>query len=260
MHGGVASPTSATASSTRAKASPPPSRWSGSTTTCKAVDPSRAGKRNATPTRCPPTRDTTARPPLPAAMARRSGSGRAGWSSADAARANSSPTAVRSVSPRRARSTNSMPSGASTPANVTRYREQVAKPRSPKGRARLVIERLAVLYPGTAEGVVRARSREPVPAPRRDHPLGTVHRRTGQHGDPGPLRQVPRPGRAGRGQPGGRRGDHPLDRLLPCQDQEPHRHGLCRGREVRGRGAGEARGSGDPARRRAQDRQRGAER
>ena len=44
-----------------------------------------------------------------------------------------------------------MPSGASTPANVTRYREQVAKPRSPKGRARLVIERLAVLYPGTAK-------------------------------------------------------------------------------------------------------------
>jgi endonuclease III len=38
----------------------------------------------------------------------------------------------------------------STPANVTRYREPVAKPRTPKGRARLVTQRLAELYPGTA--------------------------------------------------------------------------------------------------------------
>jgi endonuclease III len=44
-----------------------------------------------------------------------------------------------------------MPSGAFTAAKVTRYRDRVAKPRSPKGRARLVIERLAVLYPGTAK-------------------------------------------------------------------------------------------------------------
>ncbi len=38
----------------------------------------------------------------------------------------------------------------STPANVTRYRERVAKPRTPKGRARLTVERLAERYPGTA--------------------------------------------------------------------------------------------------------------
>jgi endonuclease-3 len=36
-------------------------------------------------------------------------------------------------------------------ANVTRYLELVARPRTPKGRARLVMERLAELYPGTAK-------------------------------------------------------------------------------------------------------------
>jgi endonuclease III len=38
----------------------------------------------------------------------------------------------------------------STRANVTRYREPVAKPRTAKGRARLTVERLAEVYPGTA--------------------------------------------------------------------------------------------------------------
>jgi endonuclease-3 len=38
----------------------------------------------------------------------------------------------------------------STAANVTRYREPVAKPRTAKGRARLTDERLAEVYPGTA--------------------------------------------------------------------------------------------------------------
>lgn len=41
-------------------------------------------------------------------------------------------------------------STASTAANVTRYREPVAKPRTAKGRARLTVERLAEVYPGTA--------------------------------------------------------------------------------------------------------------
>ena len=41
-------------------------------------------------------------------------------------------------------------SRASTAANVTRYRESVAKPRTAKGRARLTVERLAEIYPGTA--------------------------------------------------------------------------------------------------------------
>jgi endonuclease-3 len=38
----------------------------------------------------------------------------------------------------------------STAANVTRYREPVAKPRTAKGRARLAVERLAEVCPGTA--------------------------------------------------------------------------------------------------------------
>src|SRR3984885_700815 len=41
-------------------------------------------------------------------------------------------------------------SRASTQANVTRYREPVAQPRTAKGRARLTVERLAEVYPGTA--------------------------------------------------------------------------------------------------------------
>src|SRR5580692_188750 len=39
----------------------------------------------------------------------------------------------------------------STPTNLTRYREPVAKPRTAKGRARLTVERLAERYPGTAK-------------------------------------------------------------------------------------------------------------
>ncbi len=39
----------------------------------------------------------------------------------------------------------------STAANVTRYREPVAKPRTAKGRTRLTVERLAEVYPGTAK-------------------------------------------------------------------------------------------------------------
>jgi endonuclease III len=38
-----------------------------------------------------------------------------------------------------------------TRAKVTRYLEQMAKPRTPKGRARLTVERLAECYPGTAK-------------------------------------------------------------------------------------------------------------
>jgi endonuclease-3 len=41
-------------------------------------------------------------------------------------------------------------SRASTAANVTRYRDPVAKPRTAKGRARLTTERLAEDFPGTA--------------------------------------------------------------------------------------------------------------
>jgi endonuclease-3 len=40
---------------------------------------------------------------------------------------------------------------ASTEAKVTRYLDQMGKPRTPKGRARLTTERLAECYPGTAK-------------------------------------------------------------------------------------------------------------
>ena len=135
-------------------------------------------------------------------------------------------SAARSASLRSPRSTTA--SCTSTPANVTRYREPVAKPRTPKGRARLTIERLAELLPGHGDRAVRARPRGPVPAPGRHHPVGPVHRRAGQHGHAGALRALPGPGGAGRGEPRGRRGDHPLHRVLPVQDQEPDRHGRAR--------------------------------
>jgi endonuclease-3 len=44
-----------------------------------------------------------------------------------------------------------MSTTSSTPTNLTRYRDPVAKPRTPKGRAKLTIERLAECYPGTAK-------------------------------------------------------------------------------------------------------------
>jgi endonuclease-3 len=49
----------------------------------------------------------------------------------------------------------------STPANVTRYLEPVAKPRTAKGRARLTVERLAVRYPGTAEELCALDHKDP---------------------------------------------------------------------------------------------------
>ena len=45
--------------------------------------------------------------------------------------------------------------------------------------------------------------------------------------------------------PAERRGDHPLDRLLPEQDEEPDRHGDGAGRALRRRGADRARGPRD---------------
>jgi len=47
-------------------------------------------------------------------------------------------------------SSTTVTSTASIAANVTRYRDPVAKPRTAKGRARLTVERLAEVYPGTA--------------------------------------------------------------------------------------------------------------
>ena len=48
-----------------------------------------------------------------------------------------------------------------TPANVTRYREPVAKPRTPKGRSRLAAQRLAERYPGTAKELCALEHKDP---------------------------------------------------------------------------------------------------
>ena len=54
-----------------------------------------------------------------------------------------------------------MSTRSSTPINVTRYRELVAKPRTPKGRARLTVERLAERYPGTAKELCALKHEDP---------------------------------------------------------------------------------------------------
>ena len=54
------------------------------------------------------------------------------------------------------------------------------------------------------------------------------------------------------------RGDRPRDRVLPAEDEEPHRHGHRGPRPLRRRGADRARRPRDAARRRPQDRQRAA--
>ena len=92
----------------------------------------------------------------------------------------------------------------------------------------------------------------------RHHPLRAVHRRAGEHGHAGVLRALPdSPRRWPRRRPGRRRGDHPVHRLLPQQDEEPDRHGAGAGGGVIGgevpRDDG---GASRAAGRRAQDRQR----
>ena len=74
------------------------------------------------------------------------------------------------------------------------------------------------------------------------------------------FRRYPTPRGPRRRRPGGGRGDHPLDRVLQEQDQEPHRHGQRAGRALRRRGAARDDGPGHAPGRRPQDRQRGAQR
>ena len=113
-----------------------------------------------------------------------------------------------------------------------------AAPRTPKGRAREVARRLAAEYPGRR---LRARPRQPLRAAGGHDPVGPDHRRAGQHGDAGAVRPLPDAGRPRRAptRPTSRSID-PLDRLLPQQDQEPHRHGPGARRALRRRGADRA--------------------
>ena len=68
----------------------------------------------------------------------------------------------------------------------------VGRPRTPKGRARVVVDAPGRGVPGHGRGAVRARPRHPVPAPGRHHPVGPVHRCPGQHGHAGPVRRLSR--------------------------------------------------------------------
>ena len=128
-------------------------------------------------------------------------------------------------------------SRASTAANVTRYREPVAKPRTAKGRARLTVERLAEVYPGTAAELCALDFKDPfqllaatiLSAQSTDVRVNMV--------TPALFAAYPDAGVARRGQPRARRGARPLHRVLPGQDQEPDRHGQRGGGPLRRRGA-----------------------
>ena len=88
-------------------------------------------------------------------------------------------------------------------------------------------ERLAGEYPGDAKALCALMHDTPfqllvatiMSAQTTDEMVNSV--------TPAPLRPVPGPGRPRARGPGGGRGDHPLDRLLPAEDQEHHRHGAA---------------------------------
>ena len=110
--------------------------------------------------------------------------------------------------------------------------------------------------PGDGEGAVRARPREPVPAARGDHPVGADDRREREQGHARAVRALPDAERPRARRSRGGRAARPLDRVLPEQDEEPHRHGPGARGALRRRGADRARGPGHDPGGRAQDRQR----
>ena len=110
----------------------------------------------------------------------------------------------------------------------------MAKPRTPKGRTREVARRLAEEYPDAVCELDHRNAFELLAATILS---AQTHRRPGQHGDAGAVRPLPDAGRPRRRRSGRGRGHHPLDRLLPEQDDEPHRHGRGARRALRRRGA-----------------------
>ncbi len=72
----------------------------------------------------------------------------------------------------------------------------------------------------------RAGLREPVPAPRRDRPVGADDRQAGQRGEPGALRALPGRRAARRRRPRRARADHPADRA--SSGPRPSRCSSCR--------------------------------
>ena len=99
------------------------------------------------------------------------------------------------------------------------------RPRTPKGRTREVARRLAETYP---DAVCELDHRNPfellvatiLSAQTTDVRVNMV--------TPALFARYPTPAALAAADPGERRGDHPLDRLLPEQDEEPHRHGQRR--------------------------------
>ena len=67
----------------------------------------------------------------------------------------------------------------------------MAKPRTPKGRARETAHPAGRGVPGNGQGALRPPPRQPVPAAGGHHPVGPDHRRAGQPGHPGPVRPLP---------------------------------------------------------------------
>jgi tetratricopeptide (TPR) repeat protein len=108
------------------------------------------------------------------------------------------------------------------------------------------------------EGRLVPRSRERVPAARRDHPLRPVHRRARQHRDPRAVRARPGCRRDGQALARGRRpADHPHLRPRREQGAEHRRDERGARRTPRRRGPERRRRARGAARRRAQDRVRG---
>jgi len=172
--------------------------------------------------------------------------------------------------PRRGRSCEA-PTGSPQPRAVGQEpRCGPTKGRGVHGRSRIPVAHGRVAGAGAGPGATdRARPGRALPgdpiaapppdaaaAPGRDHPLGAVHRRPGQPGDPRALRAVPHRRGVRRGRPARARRIHPLDGVLPAEGPGDRPDGPHGRRTVRRRGAAHDGGAASAPRRRPQDRQR----
>ena len=104
----------------------------------------------------------------------------------------------------------------------------------------------------------RAEFQHAAGAARRDDPVRADHRQAGQPGHADPVRALPDRGGL-RGRRSRRAGeDHPVDRVLPREGEQPDRTRAGPVRPLPRRGAASAEGPGHPARRGPEDRERGA--
>ena len=113
----------------------------------------------------------------------------------------------------------------------------MARPRTPKGRAKEVVRRLAEEYPGSARDLCALDHHNAfellaatiLSAQTTDVRVNMV--------TPALFARYPTPEDLAAADPARGRGDHPLDRLLPEQDPSVIGHGPGRGRALRRRGA-----------------------